>query len=457
MYHLNYERVSDALYTLAHAFDERMPAIEAIIRAYMCQGTVTRKVQGPRTRNEDIYSDNFLFMHLASNRRASEPRDYMFATMPQFPWYRYPASAEKMSFNSIFQDFYTQATKSGHAFAHRITRSMTEPADRCSSQDAWLPSTRQPEPKRLGDFLKLLGQKIQSASPLGNIHLCSIVQVDARTAALDYDSTVAVVENAMKFSSRAWRESHIGGELSLYGCSPEDVAQHDRFRQLAIASRERSNPSSEHTDEERIRRSNSLRTELETKKKQRLQFPWLHKQAMRMLDLKWLATDKVRVSKPHRGDWLVWSRSLSKSWSAELQHFVILLAAMVSCQIPLSAVLWADEHFTPVLITFKTRTVLGLLAKHAVKDDKFPEGKKPMLCAGRHPAEEPLGKDLVLADIWTKKPVGLVPDFLELIRTGEEFVERVSELYYMLQPFVTPNGAVFRCCPLEDVGITATG
>ena len=89
--------------------------------------------------------------------------------------------------------------------------SMTNPADCPSSREAWLPSAEQPEPKRLGDFLKLLGQSIQSDSTLGKIHLCSVVQVTPCTSEIDFDGTMKIVGSAMYFSRRMWQESHIGG------------------------------------------------------------------------------------------------------------------------------------------------------------------------------------------------------------------------------------------------------
>jgi len=42
-----------------------------------------------------------------------------------------------------------------------------------------------------------------------------------------------------------------------------------------------------------------------------------------------------------------------------------------------------------------------------------------MMCIGRHTARESLGKDLVIADPLSKKPVGLIPDFLHHQRTGQ--------------------------------------
>lgn len=241
------------------------------IQAYLSQGIVTRDMRQPRDYSDDIYSNNFLFINLASSRRASKPRDYMFATMPQFPWYQCPASARTMSFSSIFQDFYKQATMSGHPFAHRITRSMTSPLDWSTSQEAWLPSTEQPEPKMLGGFLKLLGQSVQSKSSLGNIHLCSIVQVTTFSSVLDCSRTLEVVDAAMRFSMGVWRESHVGGELSLYGCRPKDVALEEQWMCSAISCLAMPKQSIEWSEEERSEELNLLRTKFDAERQERHQ------------------------------------------------------------------------------------------------------------------------------------------------------------------------------------------
>lgn len=456
---LNCQRVSDGLYVLAHSFDPHhaqdleLSAIKAFIRAYISQGTITRGATSPRSQDEDIYTDDFHAMNLASNRRATEPRDYVFATMPQFPWYHYPADAEQLSFNAIFQDFCQQSTRTDHLFAYRITRSMTNPAECSNPEVAWLPSNEQPEPKCLGDFLKLLGQKILSDSGTGVIHLCSVVQVEPLPASPDFLQTMATVESAMNFSTRIWGESHRGGELSRYGCWPEDAEREERFLKTAIEIWQGPNPDSKYSPEEIAARLTAIENELDDKRRARLEDPWLQKQAMRILDLKWCAVDPMHVSRPHKQDWRSWSFDLPKQWSIALQQTMLLHAAMVSCQVPLSAAEWAGERFLPVLVNFETQTVLGLLAKHAYPDALISDSKVSMLCVGRHPAESPLGKDLVLVDVTTKMPVGLVPDFLDFIRTDEEFVGRVTELYHTLNPIVTSKRAMFRLVSLNAISV----
>jgi hypothetical protein len=360
-----------------------------------------------------------------------------------------------MSFNAIFQDFCQQSTRAGHPFACRITRSMTNPTECGTPEAAWLPSNEQPEPKYLGDFLKLLGQKIVSGSSTGVIHLCSIVVVGSLPTSLNFSHTMAAVESAMNFSPRVWGESHRGGELSRYGSWPMDVTSDESFLRLALDFEKNPRADSNDSPEETAARIADLEKQLDDKRQARADISWLRKQAIRILDLKWCAVDRVQISKPHQSDWMSWKRDLPEHWSLELQQIVLLYAAMVSCQVPLSAADWASEHFLPVLVKFKTQVVLGLLSKYAAIEKFKSDSRAGMICVGRHPAEGPLGKDLVLADGATKMPVGLVPDFLALLRTDEEFVDRVTELYSTLNPTVTPRGAMFPYIPLDAISVSA--
>jgi hypothetical protein len=128
------------------------------MRAYISNGTISRSKLSPRTQEEDIFSRYFLAMNLASNRSTSGSHDYIFATMPQFPWYYYPEAAEHMHFNTISVGFHKQASRAGHAIACRIAQSMTDSKDCHDAEEVWHPSWRPPEPTCLGDSLKLLSQ-----------------------------------------------------------------------------------------------------------------------------------------------------------------------------------------------------------------------------------------------------------------------------------------------------------
>lgn len=121
--------------------------------------------------------------------------------MPQFPWYHYPANAEHIPFSDLFLDLYRQASFLAHAFACRITRSMTDSKACLEPQKAWLPIAQQPEPARLEDFMKLLGQRLSANTPPGLDHVLFTTVVKVMEIVDEQPRTVlAMVESAMQFS-----------------------------------------------------------------------------------------------------------------------------------------------------------------------------------------------------------------------------------------------------------------
>jgi hypothetical protein len=157
------ERMCDSLFVLAYEFasTNRHSDIANFIRAYINCETISKPKAVPnRSLTDDIHTGDFRKTMLVSMRTASKARDYIFSTMPQFDWYNPPKNAKSMSFNEIFLDLCQQTKGTGHAFAYRIPRSLTDSKSASNySENAWLPSPDQPEPKCLGDFLKLLGQR----------------------------------------------------------------------------------------------------------------------------------------------------------------------------------------------------------------------------------------------------------------------------------------------------------
>ena len=118
---LSTARVKDSLFTLAYGFSFRSTEVlaenmTAFLKAYIGNGIAKRPIPPRQTAKDDIFNQPFDFTFWGSLRAASESRDYIFATMPQFPWYHYPEKADKMTFNGIFQDLHEQVGDTGHAF-----------------------------------------------------------------------------------------------------------------------------------------------------------------------------------------------------------------------------------------------------------------------------------------------------------------------------------------------------
>ena len=90
--------------------------------------------------------------------------------------------------------------------------------------------------------------------------------------------------------------------------------------------------------------------------------------------------------------------------------------------------------------------LLGLLAKHARSEE--PHG---MYSVGRHLDRTSFGKDLVLVDPTTKLAAGLLPDFLPLVRTDEQYIERSRIFYNGMLTSVEPRETAFALMPLDKL------
>jgi hypothetical protein len=360
---------TDSLYALAQAFNppnirgsSPISGLEDFMQAYLFSGTITREKPAPRGLDEDIYSGHFREMQLYSNRSATEPRDYIFATMPQFPWYHYPADAEVMSFNAIFEDFYQQAKRAGHAFACRITRSMIESAQYRTAEQAWYPSGQQPEPETLGDFFKLLGQRIHIAEDNSNYHLTTIVKL-AEVKVKDIAGTLGLLDSAMRFSSRKWHQCHKGGELANYGSWPEVESSRLGMARVHLEMCEEEAPSLEREAE-----MSRLRAEIAEEEAREPHYDLLE-EARKTLDIIWATIDPYIQDAGMQSDGYYIKQKLKRYYHPKLMEFLVLLTAMVSCQVPLSAAIWARKYFIPVRVDYKKFHVIGLLAKHAIASD----------------------------------------------------------------------------------------
>jgi hypothetical protein len=424
-------------------------------------GTVQRAKLPERDKTEDIHTNLFRETHLASHRCASKPRDYILATMPQFPWYHCPLEAKQMEFSDIFMDLYKQASREGHAFACRITQSMMDPR---ATENSWLPSAEQPEPKSLGDFLKLLGQRLPDRNPDGpdNIHLTTTVNImeipDNPNTVLD------LVESAMHFSERKWQESHKGGELSKFGSFPKtewELNGIDAMRSGWIPKDgqwAQENFRVIEDGDETIMMFGRFQEYEEDPLEELMmgifgdndndephEYVTLYEQSRMILDHMWCGLDRS-LNPAQASDWRSFRRDMRGAWCKPLLQMILLQAALVSCGIGLSATTWMRRRFVPVCVKYSNVNLLGLLAKHARSEE--PRG---MYSVGRHLDRTSFGKDLVLVDPTTKLAVGLLPDFLPLIRTDEQYIERLRILYNGLMEPIGPGRAAFAAMPLDKL------
>ena len=409
------------------------------------------------------------------------PRDYIFATMPQFPWYKNPRKgAINMVFGEIYMDLYQQSAKAGHAFTCRFTRSMFSREEN-DVIDGWLPSQHQPSPRCLGDFLKLMGHRVPEISN-GNaqhVHLTTVVQTTEFSCYPGPNSVLSVLEGSMNLFQQQWQESHRGGEISKFGNFPNSSWTVDLIDAMkcgwkckdprwAIRMYEVDNdialtygPSVEFEEGHLLQdlygldESDSDDGNVEADKTS------LFEQTRRILDHMWCANDPTTINKAQQDDWYAFKMEMRANWSAPLLRTMLLFAAMIVCRIPLSAAGWVNRLFVPVYVTYGEAllTTVGLLAKSARQVESARDRPQRMYSVGQHlPTVAtrglPFGKDHFLVEPARKVPVGILPDFLPDERTDEQYTTATRVLYAGLSQMMDGNKVGIMTAPLFAVSET---
>ena len=444
-----------ALFVLAHSFcgSQGESARAEFLKAYVQGGTVVNPHSSKRGLDEDIHSSRFLQSHITSHRSATMPRDYIFATMPSFPWYTYPKKeALAMSFGEIYSDLYQQAERSGHAFTCRFTRSMLDPA--CTDPtDGWLPSQHLPSPTTLGDFLKLMGNRVPEASNATSphVHITSGVQIEEHESESSPDVVLSHLEECARLFRQQLGPSVIVSELLNVGDHPDhrwrlDHTDATRCGWVPIDP-EYAAPvydDSHHTptrigpglgfkEGDCVVDVGSLdETDQEARLNEAGEYLPLFVQARRILGVMWWACELHSIHGAQNKAWDDFKQHMQGLWSTPLLWTMLLLAGMVNCRIPLSAAAWVNKLFVPVYIRHNEDLLsVGLLAKHARQPKHQRQVPLSLLCVGQHRGRKAFGQDLFLVDPSTKVPVGLAPDMLPEVPVckGEEFAKVALSLY----------------------------
>ncbi|KAG7285927.1 hypothetical protein NEMBOFW57_008223, partial [Staphylotrichum longicolle] len=367
--------IVDSLWVLAFCLKgigvNGVAGITEFLRAYVYGGTIVNQNQVFKER-EDLHSGAFMAVNLASRRSATMPRDYIFATMPQFPWYRYPRKkALEMTFGEIYMDLYQQSATAGHPFTCRFTRSMMDPTAN-DPVSGWLPSEHQPSPRCLGDFLKLMGHRVPGISngDLPHVHVTTIVTTMEFCCDPTASSVLSVLEDSMSLFQQQWQESHRGGEVSKFGNFPEVewILDHiddkgcgwmakDLRHVLRMLGRA-SEPIATYGSDLDYGEDNlppplcsleELDTE-ETETKEDGKYVSIFQYTNQVLDHMWCAHDPMQINRGQRDDWRAFKRDMRDRWSPPLLRTMLLLAAMIVCRLPLSAASWVNRLFVPIYV-----------------------------------------------------------------------------------------------------------
>jgi hypothetical protein len=283
----------------------------------------------------------------------------------------------------------------------------------------WLPSEDQPTPQSLGDFLKLLGSKTKAMDAPASYYVSAVVNVVGLAVKEDLDFTFRVIQATMSFSPSIWFVTSRGGDLGRCGTQPEvthaysDFAEDPRWSSLDGAQ-----GVLDHMREIRAIMDEEDRARWASD-------DWIEDQSYKILNLMWLGGQAG--SGAMHSDWRAFRHvDAPRVWSAKLQQTLLLLAATLCCQLPLSALHWVRERFVPVAAAHNNTWLLCLLSKSAC-DENLSSGQK-MFIVGRHVSRQSTGQDLVLATPGSIVPVGLVPDFLSSGRKEEDFMEYMVDM-----------------------------
>jgi hypothetical protein len=477
--------LTDALWVLAYCVSgaDGPSGITEFFKAYVHGGTVINSRSLLKEDHEDIHTGNVSSVNSASHRSATMPRDYIFATMTAFPWYKFPKKAIELTFGEIYLDLYGQASACGHAFTCKFTRSMIE--GQCTDPiTGWLPNPHLPSPTTLGDFLKLVGHRVADVpnAEVRPVHLTSIVLVQDFECHSAPELVISTIQSCMKRVQQQWQESHLGGELSKFGNFPSDawtldgadaarcgwncVDRREKVRVLETGDDTliQIGPGLEYEEDDLIQDVYDL-TDTETYQRtcEADGSATLFTQARKILDHLWCATDPVHVNPDQKADWNTFKRDMRASWSTPLLRTMLLLAAMVNCRVPLSATAWVNKLFVPVYVQYgESLITIGLLAKHARQSRETRKEPLTLLSVGQHldnagVGNVAFGKDLFLVDARTKVPVGLLPDIMHEETTDVQHVKMVAATYTGFCQILQGDRLAVVACPLSAVQIRSTG
>lgn len=133
------------------------------------------------------------------------------------------------------------------------------------------------------------------------------------------------------------------------------------------------------------------REQLAQRKAQEESEAWIFPQALRILANMWGSVDPLAPSQTMKRDWRSFVEQMEGKWSRKMLKALLFLAAMLSCQLPISAVDWAQELFVPIKVCYTTwdpsgdikdSFLLGFLNKQAFTEDSSLT-QKPMLATRR--------------------------------------------------------------------------
>ncbi|CAN9271150.1 unnamed protein product [Alternaria alternata] len=206
----------------------------------------------------------------------------------------------------------------------------------------WLPSQHLPSPTTLGDFLKLVGQRVPENSKVSSqhVHVTSVVHIEEFECEGSPDFVIALLEACLRNFQGQWQESHQGGELSKYGPYPSvnwaldsldalrcgwlhtDPEHAIRVYENNDQSWIRIGPGLEYEEDDLLLGLRSLdETEQGARTDETNNVASLFVQARKILDNMWCAHDPHYISASQKADWATFKQQMQDELWSHIMRF----------------------------------------------------------------------------------------------------------------------------------------
>lgn len=393
---------------IGHGVDGRQASesrFEEFVKAFITNGVISRPPAASKPL-EVSSRDNLLYqLHLNSTRKTGKPRDFVFAIMSKYEWYTVPARGGDMTFPELFLDCHKQACGAGMGFNCKFVSSLWQTSE---GMDSWIPSSSIPTPQTLGDFLKLLGPAQAKRSPLTIGLLANTVPYEDFVSVSTMAEAINVIESTMRFSALNFHLSHEGGELSKYGRYraedsdyPEDFVERGRYGTVGTE-----------TDPDPYVTS------------------WLLPEAYVLLDTLWLGLGLYFLDSNAKAEAFQAKRMLIEKNPPAYKETMLMLAAIVSCGLPMSSFVWTKHRFIDQALQLGEFKVLCLLSVPRLRTLNWPIHTENFYAVERLQEKLLTGKDVFLTTS-DGAAIGILPD-ADAVDDDNVYLDHMRALHYQI-------------------------
>ena len=399
-YQVTFRRLFDGLTLIAQAWvtygledQGSEPEYREFINAFLTNGSVSRSTHGANRYRPRPLTNDFI-IHINSLRETSKPRDFILAILPQYGWYLPPHGVRQMTFGQLWLDCWRQAQLAGYPFTPTIPKGLAGSPE--NSLDSLSPSENIPTPTVLGDFVKLFGCSINQDEDAQGLF---VTDVEVEEPPDDMESSLAIIEDSMRFSPSSWALAH-RGELSQHGMfPPEQSTLALQLKIMNIRERHIAKMNDKQREEFLARKARVIK-EYEA---ERINPEFYEAEAIKTLNAMWAGIFEGDASA--QTNWEHFRDYLLRENPPFYQETMLRLSALVSCDVGISALSWTKPILRPLQTKIAGTKVL-ILATVACDPDQTH-----YICVQRG-AHGVLGRDLALVSPLDGCVVGKIPDLL---------------------------------------------